>query len=72
LVPLVERIRERILLSELMWTDDTPVRMRTPGEGRGTCQARFWTYIGDESHPYDVYDFTRNRTRDGPSRFLKD
>jgi transposase len=66
--PLAERQRELVLQSEVMWTDDTPVRMQVPLQG--TREARFWTYIGDAHHPYDVYDFTTNHTRDGPKRFL--
>jgi len=45
--------------------------MQTPGQGRGTCEARCWTYIGDVLHPYDVYDFTTNHSRDGPKKFLE-
>jgi hypothetical protein len=32
--------------------------------------ARFWVYLGDAAHPYNVYDFTVNRKRDGPQQFL--
>jgi hypothetical protein len=31
-----------------------------------------WVYVGDETQPYNVFDFTLDRGRDGPSRFLKD
>ena len=68
LVPLVERMRAAVLESSLMWTDDTIVPMLIKG---GTQRARFWTYIGDQQHSYDVYDFTINRSRDGPVKFLK-
>jgi transposase len=68
LKPLAERMREWVLQSELLWTDDTPVPLIIEG---GTQQARFWTYLGDESHPYDVYDFTTSRKRDGPATFLR-
>ena len=27
---------------------------------------------GDDAHPYNVFDFTLNRGRDGPKYFLKD
>ena len=68
LVPLVERMRAAVIESSLMWTDDTTVPMLIKG---GTQRARFWTYIGDLQHSYDVYDFTINRSRDGPVKFLK-
>jgi hypothetical protein len=31
-----------------------------------------WVYVGDESNPYNVFDFTLNRSREGPKEFLKD
>jgi hypothetical protein len=36
-----------------------------------TKQARMWVYIGDEQHPYNIFDFTLSRGRDGPVQFLK-
>jgi transposase len=68
LAPLAERMRQLVLQSELLWTDDTPVPLLVEG---GTQQARFWTYLGDQDHPYDVYDFTTSRKRDGPAEFLR-
>jgi len=32
--------------------------------------ARFWVYLEDAAHPYNVFDFTVNRKRDGPQQFL--
>jgi transposase len=69
LQPLAERMRQLLLQSELLWTDDTPVPLVIEG---GTQQARFWTYLGDPGHPYDVYDFTTSRKRDGPANFLRE
>jgi hypothetical protein len=31
-----------------------------------------WVYVGDDGYPYNVFDFTLNRGRDGPKYFLKD
>jgi transposase len=67
--PLYELQRERVLQSSVMWTDDTHVRVL--GGAKGSFQGYFWTYIGDDQHPYSVYDFTNSRTRDGPTRFLE-
>jgi len=30
-----------------------------------TRTGRIWTYVGDDEHPYTVYDYTPNRSRDG-------
>ena len=70
LKPLYELQRQRVLQSSVMWTDDTPVKVLVGGE-EGSRQGRFWTYIGDEQHPYSVYDFTMSRSRDGPQQFLQ-
>ena len=43
--------------------------MLGPGQ---TQAARMWVYVGDEAHPYNVFDFTLNRGREGPKEFLKD
>jgi hypothetical protein len=31
-----------------------------------------WVYVGDQENPYNVFDFTLNRGREGPKEFLKD
>jgi len=67
--PLYELQRELVLQSSVMWTDDTRVTV-LGGQG-GSFNGYFWTYIGDNGHPYSVYDFTNSRSRDGPARFLK-
>ncbi len=70
LKPLYDFQKERVLQSAVMWTDDTPVKVLT-GDEDGSCLGRFWTYVGDDSHPYSVYDFTMSRHRDGPQTFLE-
>jgi len=34
--------------------------------------ARMWVYMGDETQPYNIFHFTRDRGRDGPTHCLKD
>ena len=72
LTPLATRQRQLVLRSPLLWTDDTTVRLLDRAAKGGSRLARFWTYIGDDEHPYAVYDFTPSRVRDGPADFLKD
>ena len=31
-----------------------------------------WVYIGDDDHPYNIYDFRLGRSREGPINFLGD
>jgi hypothetical protein len=37
-----------------------------------TRQGRLWAYVGDDLHPYTIYDYTPSRARDGPAKFLGD
>ena len=69
LKPLYEFQKELVLKGPVIWTDDTPVTV-LGGEEPGSHKGRFWVYIGPTGFPYDVYDFTENRQRDGPARFL--
>ncbi len=69
--PLVDLMKERVLSSKVVQTDDTPVPVLDPELPR-TRTGRIWTYVGDAQHPYTVYDYTPNRCRDGPDEFLKD
>ena len=71
LEPLAELQKTLVLQSPIIWTDDTPVTV-LGGEEPGSSTGRFWVYIGDDEHPYSVYDFTMSRARDGPAAFLKD
>lgn len=67
---LYERMKESVLQSHVIHTDDTTVQLLEPLLGK-TLTARFWTYLGDRLHPYTVYDFTDSRKRDGPAQFLR-
>jgi transposase len=66
--PLYQRMIDRMLLSHVIGTDDTAMPMRAAGKTR---QARMWVYLGDGDHPYNVFEFTLSRSRDGPATFLK-
>jgi len=68
--PLYELMKQRVLKSKVMQTDDTPVPVLDPDRGR-TRTGRIWTYVGDAEHPYTVYDYTPTRSRDGPEAFLE-
>jgi transposase len=70
LIPLYELMKKRVLESDVIWTDDTPIKMQDRSDERNMRNARVWVYLGDELHPYIVFDFTESRRRDGPVRFL--
>jgi transposase len=65
--PLYRRMKERVLESHVIATDDTVMPMLAPQKTR---QARLWVYLGDNQHPCNVFDFTLSRARDGPEAFL--
>jgi transposase len=81
--PLYELMAGRVRQSHVVATDDTIMPMQSKagvpadrsssaGWKDKTKNARMWVYVGDETQPYNVFDFTLDRGRDGPSRFLKD
>jgi transposase len=67
--PLYDLMADRVRASHVVSTDDTIMPMQSKGQ---TAKARMWVYLGDGAHPYNVFDFTLNRGRDGPKYFLKD
>ena len=66
---LTELMKREVLVSKVIHTDDTPVRVQGDKDN-GAFTGRFWVYVGDETHPYTVYDYTPSRKRDGPAAFL--
>jgi transposase len=70
LAPLYECMKKRVLQSDVIHTDDTPVDALEP-RSSGKHTGRFWVYVGDGRNPYTVFDYTASRSRDGPETFLK-
>jgi transposase len=64
-----DRMVRRVLESHVICTDDTVMPMLAAGKTR---QARMWVYVGDGHNPYNIFDFTLGRSRDGPAKFLHD
>jgi hypothetical protein len=59
----------KVLQSAKIHTDDTAVPVQNK-KRRSTYNGYLWTYIGDSGNV--VFDFTPNRSREGPIRFLGD
>ena len=70
LEPLYDLMKTLILLCGAIHTDDTSVKLRD-SERKIKATARLWIYWGDFQYPFNVFDFTTSRSRDGPSRFLE-
>jgi transposase len=68
--PLVDLMASRVRESKVIHTDETRVPVQDETQD-GKCKSgRIWTYIGDRDHPYIVYDYTPDRSRAGPSKWL--
>ena len=70
-VPLVDLMTERVRQSKVIHTDDTVVPVQSPGS-KQCRKGRIWCYLGDMANPYIVYDYTPNRQRAGPEKWLQD
>jgi transposase len=71
ITPLIETMKSDLWRSFMVSTDDTGVPVQAPGEGK-TRKGYLWVYLGDEDHPWVLYDYTPDRKRAGPLTFLKD
>ena len=69
LASIAEALREEVLASDVVHTDDTPVTLAKSAEG-GARQARVWVYLNREGRHW--YEFTDSRKRDGPARVFQD
>jgi len=70
LMPLYLLMQKRLLLSRVIHSDDTGVKLRVAGAEQ-TAKAHLWVYIGDADYPYVVFDFTADYTATGPEDFLE-
>jgi hypothetical protein len=68
LEPLVKRMHQLILLSPKMNTDDTSIPIKSKNRKGSTYNGYLWTYIDDKFNV--VFDFTPNRSRNGPVNFI--
>jgi len=69
--PLYFSLKDFVLSSKVVGTDDTPVKVLDRNLPH-TRKGRIWPYVGDRDHPAVIYDYTPTRERAGPEEFLKD
>jgi len=66
LEPIVAQMKTELLASGVIQSDDTTVKyLEPPGPAK---KGYLWAYVSLEGDV--IYDFTRGRSRDGPSAFL--
>ncbi len=69
--PIVEAMKQQMLVSRKVHTDDTPITVLDPNaEPVHSRQGYMWVYISEYEDV--VFDFTNSHTRDGPASFLAD
>ena len=68
LEPLVKRMHKKILQSPKINTDDTRIPIKSRKRKGSTYNGYLWTYIDEKKNV--VFDFTPNRSRNGPLNFL--
>lgn len=68
LEPLVKRMHQLILLSPKINTDDTAIPIKCTSRKGSTYNGYLWVYIDDKNNV--VFDFTPNRSRNGPIDFI--
>jgi transposase len=68
--PLYRTLKDFVLSSKVVGTDDTPVKVLDRNLPQ-TRKGRIWPYVGDRDHPAIIYDYTPTRERAGPEEFLK-
>lgn len=69
--PLYDRMHELLLLAKIIATDDTPVKVLDRNKKKNIKTGRQWIYRGDETQPFNVFNYTEGRGRNGPLIFLK-
>lgn len=68
--PIYNRMRVLLLQSEVIATDDTPVKVQDRSKQANIKRGCFWIYRGDDLHPFNLFDYTEGRARAGPKTFL--
>lgn len=72
MLPLYEEMKKAIFEQGYIFTDDTPVKMLAPGNGK-TKETRMWIYEGAKPNapPYKLYEFTVNRKYEHSKKMLR-
>jgi transposase len=70
LTPLGAALKQAVLESDILHTDDSIIPLQVKGKGK-VQKARLWTYVrGGSGPPLVVYDFSHDRSKKRPLDFL--
>jgi transposase len=73
LQPLGDLLRDQILNSSRVFTDDSPVKLQTKGKGK-LQEGRIWVYVGGDGPdpPLVWFEFTKDRSHSHTLERMKD
>ncbi len=70
LLPLYETLKAKVLDSDYLMADETPIPVLTHDKPGATHKGFHWVYY-DPGHKLVLFDYQRTRGREGPDEFLK-
>jgi transposase len=70
LLPIYEAMKVELLKSRIIATDDTPVKVQDRTKKRNIKRGYEWIFMGDATHPVNVFHYTEGRGRAGPQKFI--
>jgi transposase len=70
LTPLYEAQKRRVLASDYLMADETPIRVLDPMKAGVTHQGYYWVYY-DPVRKEALFDYRTSRSREGPNEILE-
>ena len=70
LLPLYESLKVKIISSDYLMADETPIPVLTQDKPGATHKGYHWVYY-DPVHKLVLFDYQKTRGREGPDEFLK-
>jgi transposase len=71
LTPLYEVLKKKLLSSNYLMVDETPIPVLSEDKPGATHRGYHWVYY-DPVHKLVIFDYHRSRGHEGPKNFLKD
>ena len=69
--PVIKVAKKEILNGHCVNTDASPAPFRIPKENHCRVSGNLYVYVGDEEHPFNMFDFQENQSAKGIHEFLK-
>ena len=71
IVPVYESLKSRLLASDYLMADETPIPVQTRDKPGATHKGYHWVYY-DPVHRLVLFDYRKTRGREGPDEMLKE